>query len=79
MNTGYMPLADVPADRKAKVTGLVCEGTMRRRLLDLGIIEGTEIKPLYKSPSGNPTAYQVRGTVIALRSDISGKIMVSTS
>ena len=54
-------------------------GTMRRRLLDLGIIEGTEIKPLYKSPSGNPTAYQVRGTVIALRSDISGKIMVSTS
>jgi ferrous iron transport protein A len=46
-------------------------------MLDLGLIQGTEIEPLYKSPSGNPIAYQIRGAVIALRSDVSDKILVS--
>jgi ferrous iron transport protein A len=31
---------------------------------------------LYKSPSGNPVAYLIRGAVIALRSDVSEKIIV---
>jgi ferrous iron transport protein A len=48
-------------------------------MLDLGIIDGTEIEPLYKSPSGNPIAYLIRGAVIALRSDVSCGIMVTVS
>jgi ferrous iron transport protein A len=46
-------------------------------MLDLGVIAGTEIEPLYKSPSGNPVAYFVRGAVVALRNDVSDKIIVS--
>lgn len=38
-----------------------------RRLLDLGLIDGTEIEPVLSSPSGNPRAYRFRGAVIALR------------
>jgi DtxR family Mn-dependent transcriptional regulator len=42
-------------------------GVERRRLLDLGIIPGTEIGVELVNPGGNPTAYRIRGTVIALR------------
>ena len=77
MNMGQISLNHLPVGRKANVTMLTADGTARRRMLDLGIIDGTEIEPLYKSPSGNPVAYLIRGAVIALRSDVSEKIMVS--
>ncbi len=77
MNSEQMSLNKLPMGRKAKVTMLTSDGATRRRMLDLGVIDGTEIEPLYKSPSGNPVAYLIRGTVIALRSDISEKIIVS--
>lgn len=63
--------------KKAYVSGLKSDGAIRRRMLDLGIIDGTEIEPLYKSPSGNPVAYLIRGAVIALRNDVSDGILVS--
>lgn len=44
--------------------------------MDLGIIEGTKIKPVLKSPLGDPTAYEVRGTVIALRKEETEKIYI---
>ena len=40
---------------------------MRRRLMDLGMIAGTKVTCLGKSPAGDPAAYLIRGTVIALR------------
>lgn len=46
-----------------------CRGAERRRLLDLGILPGTRVKAEYISPSGDPTAFRIRGAVIALRSD----------
>jgi DtxR family Mn-dependent transcriptional regulator len=46
-----------------------CRGLQRRRLMDLGIIPGTVITAELKSASGNPTAYDIRGALIALRKD----------
>ena len=77
MSTTQISLNKLPIGRKANVSGLTSDGATRRRMLDLGVIDGTEIVPLYKSPSGNPVAYLIRGAVIALRSDVSEKIMVS--
>lgn len=77
MDNIQISLNQLPIGRKANVLALTSDGTVRRRMLDLGIVDGTEIQPLYKSPSGNPVAYLIRGAVIALRSDISEKIMVS--
>ncbi|MDQ7092613.1 FeoA family protein [Desulfosporosinus sp. PR] len=79
MNNHQIALNQLPIGKKANVTALTSDGATRRRMLDLGIIDGTEIEPLYKSPSGNPVAYLIRGAVIALRSDVSGRIMVSMS
>ena len=77
MNIKHIPLNQLSIGEKAKVVALTSDGATRRRMLDFGIIDGTEIEPLYKSPSGNPVAYRIRGAVIALRSDVSGRIMVA--
>lgn len=77
MNHTQIPLNMLPIGRKANVAALAFDSASKRRILDLGMIDGTEIVPLYKSPSGNPIAYLIRGAVIALRADVSGKIMVT--
>ncbi len=77
MSYKKIPLNQLPMGIKASVVSLNANGPARRRMLDLGVIGGTEIEPLYKSPSGNPVAYRIRGAVIALRSDVSGRILVT--
>lgn len=52
---------------KVTVQHLDCSGQIRRRLLDLGICKGTVIIPIFRSMTGDSTAYLVRGSTIALR------------
>lgn len=44
-----------------------CQGLTRRRFLDLGITPGTEIEVVMRSAFGDPVAYRVRGSLVALR------------
>ena len=44
-------------------------GSIRRRLLDIGLVEDTEVECLGQSPLGDPCAYLIRGAVIAIRSE----------
>ena len=48
---------------------LIALGNIRRRMLDLGIVPGTWVKPVFRSPAHDPTAYEVRGTLLALRAE----------
>lgn len=52
-------------------------GLERRRLMDLGIIPGTVIEAEFRSPSGDPTAYRIRGATIALRQEQADLINVA--
>lgn len=61
----------------ATVTELLNDGSMRRRLQDMGLIEGTSVLCLQRSPSGDPIAYLIRGAVIALREEDSSKVLVT--
>ena len=51
-------------------------GAERRRLMDLGILPGTQIEIEMRSPGGDPTAYRVRGAVIALRTQQTDQIRI---
>jgi DtxR family Mn-dependent transcriptional regulator len=51
-----------------------CRGQQRRRLMDLGIVPGTEIEAEMKSIGGDPVAYKIRGASIALRKTQADKI-----
>ena len=55
--------------KKAIIKGISPSLFIRRRLLDLGLTPGTKIVPLFISPSGDPTAFEFRGTVIAIRKE----------
>lgn len=76
MNQNILTLNRLTQGQTARVKNLKTRGTMRRRLLDMGLIEGTRVECLQKSPSGDPVAYLVRGAVIALRSEDSSGILV---
>jgi ferrous iron transport protein A len=76
MNNKIIPLSSLPIGKKAKVKALTLDGIRRRRMLDLGLITDTEVEALQKSPSGDPVAYQIRGAVIALRSEEASGILV---
>lgn len=69
-------LTDLTEGQQACVKDILASGAMRRRLLDLGVIEGTNITCIQKSPAGDPTAFYIRGATIALRSEDSGDILV---
>lgn len=69
-------LAELEVGQLARVLNLSTTGSMRRRLQDLGVVEGTAITCLQKSPSGDPVAYLIRGAAIALRQEDSGGILV---
>ncbi len=60
-------LSELGIGECASVTGLLTEGSMRRRFLDIGLAAGTRVMCLGKSPLGDPRLYFVRGSRIAIR------------
>lgn len=71
-----MPLRLLPLGATGRVAGLGVDGLIRRRLLDLGFVPGTLVSAVRRSPLGDPTAYSVRGTVVAIRAQDAGQILV---
>lgn len=71
-------LSDLHPGQKGRVTSVspTCRGLERRRFMDLGILPGTIVEVEMTSPSGDPTAYKVRGSTIALRREQAGHIHV---
>lgn len=69
-------LNDIALGERARVLSQSTSGGIRRRLLDMGLVEGTEVECVGKSPCGDPRAYLIRGAVIALRAEDCGKIAV---
>lgn len=63
--------------QKAYVTLVEHEPSMKRRLTDLGLIRGTRVTCLCRSPFGDPCAYMIRGAVIALRRKDASHIRVT--
>lgn len=71
-------LNDLVPGQCAIISEILASGNMRRRLLDIGLIENTKVECLGKSPWGDPVAFLIRGAVIAIRSDDCKKILIHT-
>lgn len=74
--TNTTKLSYIPNDKTVIVKALEAEGTMRRRLLDLGFVSGNSVTPLFSDLGKNITAYSVSGAVIALRHGDADSILV---
>jgi DtxR family Mn-dependent transcriptional regulator len=73
-----IPLVELLHDQRGEIVILddAVQGFTRRRFLDLGLTPGTTIYPELQNFFGDPRAYRVRGTLIALRKDQAAQIWV---
>ena len=73
-----MPLSKLPDGAAADIVALdpAFRGFARRRLLDLGFTPGARIRSELSTFSGDPRAYRLRGTTIALRREQSDRVLV---
>ena len=75
---GVMTLTSLPSGTTAEVVALdpSFKGFARRRLLDLGFTPGARIRSDLTTFAGDPRAYRLRGTTIALRREQSDHVLV---
>ncbi|MDP3581990.1 MAG: iron dependent repressor, metal binding and dimerization domain protein [Ignavibacteria bacterium] len=71
-------LSSLATDESATVIGIsnAMRGQQRRRMLDFGIVPGTVVHTRLRSLKGDPSAYEVRGALIALRKNQSDLIHI---
>ena len=72
-------LSEMQPGQRARITELTASGSIRRRLLDIGLVEGTEIKCVGKSPAGDPAAFYIRGAIIAIRSEDGSNVIAEVT
>ena len=73
---GWMYLCDMKVGNKAIVKKIFANDNIKRRLLYIGLIEGTNVECVLKSPFNDPTAYLIMGAIIAIRKEDCNKIEV---
>lgn len=78
LDAGVITLDELTVNEAGAVVGIspACRGPQRRRLLDLGVVPGTEIRAVMRSAAGDPIAYDIRGALIALRREQAAWIRV---
>ena len=73
----YIKLNELLPGERAEIIYMESIGSMRRRLFDLGFFEHGLVECVGESPLGDPRAYLIRGSVVALRNKDCGEISVS--
>lgn len=69
-------LSSLAPGQRGTVVELPGGSSLRRRLEDLGLVPGTEVACVGRSPLGDPSAFFFRGTVVALRRADAGNVRV---
>lgn len=62
-------LRDIPVGGSAKVTKLTGTGAVKRRIMDMGLTKGAEVKVVKVAPLGDPLQLNVRGYELSIRKD----------
>ncbi len=74
--TNELGLDEVQINFKAKVIRIDPKSKTRRRIMDMGIVRGTEILVSGKAPMGDPIELQLRGYNLSLRKKEARDIIV---
>ena len=71
-----MRLSELKVGDKAVVTALKAESVIRRRIIDMGLIKGTQFKVLRVAPLGDPIEIFFKGLYLAMRKTEADGVMV---
>lgn len=72
----YIKMNEMKEGERGRVKELLSEGRVKRRVMELGFTLEAEVEMVMRSPSGDPAAYLIRGTVIAFRDRDAGLVKV---
>ncbi|AJG99984.1 FeoA family protein [Clostridium beijerinckii] len=70
-------LNNISVGNFVRIQDLSAKGMLRERMLALGLTRGAKVEVIRKGPSGDPTVYNIRGAMIALRSEEASLIHVN--
>ncbi|OOM79665.1 ferrous iron transport protein A [Clostridium puniceum] len=70
-------LNNISVGNSVRVENLSATGILRERMLALGITKGAKVEVVRKGPFGDPTIYNIRGAMIALRNEEASLIYVN--
>jgi len=74
MPSSRTSLSEAAIGSKIRIDRIEVQGVLRRRLLDLGFVPGNTVEVMQRSPLGDPVAFRVNNTIIALRKEESSLI-----
>ena len=74
--TNQISLIEIELKTRVRVVDISLASKVRRRIMDMGIVKGTEIIVIGKAPMGDPIELQVRGYSLSLRKSEARDIMV---
>lgn len=69
-------LKQVPCGKRAIVKQIDVQGTLKRRIMDMGITKGVEVMVKKVAPLGDPIEISVRGYSLSLRKEDAKSILV---
>ncbi len=76
MNVEKITLDKLNIGDKCKVESICSESRVRRRLMDMGIVKGTDIEIEGKAPMGDPIEIRIRGYNLTLRKSEAKDIVI---
>lgn len=71
-----MTLRDLKPGQQGRVTAIGTTGAMKRRIMDMGVTPGVEIKVIKVAPLGDPIEVNVRGYELSLRKDEAAQVQI---
>lgn len=66
-NQAETSLASLVRGQKAKIVRVRGQGPIRRRILDMGLVPGSEVEVIRKAPLGDPVEFRIKGYYLSLR------------
>lgn len=76
-NTASQKLACLPPGARARITGFALPPSILQRLLEMGLMAGSECAVLRYAPLGDPMEIRVRGYNLSLRKEEAEGVLVS--
>ena len=70
-------LDQLAAGEVSVIAGINCEPSVARRLMELGLVPGTDIEMIRRAPLGDPLEVRVRGVHLSLRRSEARRIHVA--
>lgn len=69
-------LNELAPGQRGRIQRVASAEDMKQRLLNMGFTHGAHVECVYRSPLGDPTAYFIKGTLVAVREEDAGRIWI---